>query len=131
MAFNFVADAPTAEKVGTVVTVLFEAKDNLPALWTKIRRRREAITLEELQKPDWGDFSAAAEALLKTSVETDTPEQEELRQEPLDYFALILATVFVPLARAEMNRMRRNFNAAIDDYERLLTPFQKTRVGPR
>ena len=25
--------------------------------------------------------------------------------------------------------MRRNFNAAIDDYERLLTPYQKSRVG--
>ncbi len=54
---------------------------------------------------------------------------QAVRQESLDYFALILATVFVPLARAEMNRMRRNINAAIDEYERLLTPYQKSSSG--
>ena len=125
LAFNIVPDTPIAEKVSSVVTVLFDAKDRLPALWAKIRRRREAITLEELQKPDWGSFSAAAETLLKASVETDTAEQAMVRQQQLDYFALILATVFVPLARAEMNRMRRNINAAIEEYERLLTPYRK------
>ena len=129
LTFDIATNTPTPEKVGTVVTVLFDAKERLPKLWAKVRRRREAITLEELQKPDWGDFSAAAEALLTKSVETDTPEQEAVRQEQLDYFALILATVFVPSARAEMNRVRRNFNAAIDDYERLLTPYRKTETG--
>ena len=128
MAFNIVPDAPIAEKIGTVVTVLFDAKDWLPELWAKVRRRREAITLEELQKPDWGGFSAAAEAPFRPiSIEPETAEQSKIRQESLDYFALILATVFIPLARAEMNRLRRNFNAAIEDYERLLTPYQETR----
>src|SRR5262249_38148403 len=51
------------------------------------------------------------------------------RQQSLDYFALILATVFIPLARAEMNRLRRNFNAATEDYERLLTPYRKPASG--
>ena len=87
---------------------------------------REAITLEELQKPDWSSFSAAAEVLLTKSSETEPPEQATVRQEQLDYFALILATVFVPLARAQMDRIRRNSNAAIDEYERLLRPFRKS-----
>ena len=132
VAFNIVPESPTAEKIRTVVTLLFDAKDSLPALWTKVRRRREAITFEELQGPDWGGFSAAAKALLGVTRIIRDPEfleQSTNRQESLDYFALILATVFVPLARAEMNRMRRNFNATIDDYERLLTPYRKAEPG--
>jgi hypothetical protein len=130
LAFNIVPEACTAEKVRTVVIVLFDAKDLLPALWAKVRRRREAITFEELQGPDWGGFSTAAKALLRIPrVETESAEQSKNRQESLDYFALILATVFIPLARAEMNRMRRNFNAAIDDYDRLLTPYRKPSDG--
>jgi hypothetical protein len=129
LAFNFVLGAPIAEDLGTVVTVLFDAKDLLPALWAKVRRRREAITLKELQKPDWGGFSAAAENLLKVIDDALTADASAVRQESLDYFALILATVFIPLARAEMNRRRRNFNAAIEDYERLLTPYRKLASG--
>jgi hypothetical protein len=126
LAFNIVPEVPIAEKVGAVVTVLFDAKDQLPALWAKVRRRREAITLEELQKPDWHGFSSAAEGLLKLPAhENETAEESVTRQESLDYFALILATVFIPLARAEMNRSRRNFNAAISEYMRLLTPYRK------
>jgi hypothetical protein len=129
LAFNFVLGAPIAEDLGTVVTVLFDAKDLLPALWAKVRRRREAITLKELQKPDWGGFSAAAENLLKVIDDALTADASAVRQESLDYFALILATVFIPLARAEMNRRRRNFDAAIEDYERLLTLYQKPSTG--
>jgi hypothetical protein len=128
--FDIVAEAPTAEKVAAVVTTLFDAKVDLPALWTKVRRRREAITLEELQKPDWLGFSSVANGLLRLAAkETDTLEESVVRQKSLDYFALILATVFIPLARAEMNRNRRNFNAAIGEYERLLTPYRKPESG--
>jgi hypothetical protein len=99
LAFSIVPGAPTAEKVRAVVTVLFDAKDSLPALWGKVRRRRE----EELQAPDWGGFSPAAKDLLRVPrVETESADQSKNRQESLDYFALILATVFIPLARAEM-----------------------------
>jgi hypothetical protein len=128
--FNIAADAPTAAKIGAVVTTLFDAKEQLTALWAKVRRRREAITLSELQKPDWHGFSATAEGLLKlTPQETETPEQSVARQESLDYFALLLATVFIPLARAEMNRSRRNFNSAISEYMRLLQPYRKPVSG--
>jgi len=91
LAFSIVPDTPTAEKVRAVVTVLFDAKDSLPELWAKVRRRREAITLEELQGPDWGGFSPAAKELLKVPrVETESAAQSKNRQESLDYFALIL-----------------------------------------
>jgi len=129
LRFNFAPGASTAEKLGVVVNELFDKKGNLPELWAKVRRRREAITLEELQKPDWGGWSSAAEFLLTQMAETETNDQSKLRQRSLDYFALILATVFIPLARAEMNRLRRNFNAAIEDYERLLTPYRKPASG--
>lgn len=130
LAFNIVPDASASEKVAAVVTTLFDAKERLPALWAKVRRRREAISLEELQKPDWHGFSSVAQGLLSLPAkETDTPEEFLARQESLDYFALILATVFIPLARAEMNRIRQNFNAAISEYERLLTPYRKPSPG--
>ena len=125
LRFDIPPNTPTSGKVAIVVGVLFDARDHLPELWAKLRRRREAITLEELQKPDWSGFSAAATQLLTTSVEVDTAEDAVVRQKLLDYFALILATVFVPLARAEMNRARRNFNAAIEEYDRLLTAYRK------
>jgi len=130
LAFNIVPDAPTAQKVSAVVTALFDAKDRLPGLWQNVRRRREAITLEELQTPDWQGFTPAAEALLRLPAhETETVEESFTRQRSLDYFALILATVFIPLARAEMNRIRRNFDAAISEYESLLTPYRKPSSG--
>jgi hypothetical protein len=129
LTFNFVPGATTAEHLGTVVTELFDKKDKLPALWAKVRRRREAITLEELQKLDWGGWSSDAELHLTHLIDPETAAHSTTRQQSLDYFALILATVFIPLARGEMNRMRRNFNAAIEDYERLLTPYPKPSSG--
>lgn len=118
--FIFIPGLSTANKLDRMVNVLFNARgDRLPALWAKVRRRREAITLEELQTLDWGGLSPTAENLLKTVDEGES----NTRQESLDYFCLILATVFIPLARAEMNRMRRNVKAAIDEYERMLTPY--------
>jgi Tc toxin complex TcA C-terminal TcB-binding domain/PKD domain len=142
--FPFVPGMSTAEKINIVVNVLFDVRlfSNVlenPFFWLarKISRRREAITLEELQKLDWGAFYSApspglpsAEDVLKTIRETETSGQSVVRQEALDYFALILATVFVPLARAEMNRIRRNFDAATEDYEHLLTPYQSSADAP-
>lgn len=123
-----VPQTSTAEKLGGVVMQLFDRKDELSTLWVKMRRRREAITLEDLQRFDWGGFSAVARRLFKIgriiNGPGDTPEELRIRQQSLDYFALILATIFIPLARAEMNRQRRNFDAAIEDYERLLKPYR-------
>jgi hypothetical protein len=129
LRFVFAPGASTAENLGVVVNELFDKKDKLPALWAKVRRRREAITLEELQKPDWGGWSSAAEPLLTVMIDSEANDRSTLRQQSLDYFALILATVFIPLARAEMNRLGRNFNAAVEDYERLLTPYRKPASG--
>ena len=130
---TIVPETSTADKIGGLVTQLFDKKDALSTLWDKVHRRREAITIEELQRADWGGFSASARLLLKFGriIHTpgDTPEQARTRQQSLDYFALILTTVFIPLSRAEMNRQRRNFDAAIEDYERLLKPYKKNESG--
>lgn len=124
LPIHFLPGQTTANKLGVVLNVLFNSRDRLSSLWAKVRRRREAITLEELQTLDWNGFSPEAERLLKTLNLIENAEQSKTRQESLDYFALILATVFVPLARAEMNRMRRNIGAAINEFERMLTPYQ-------
>ena len=130
---TIVPETSTADKIGGLVTQLFDKNDALSTLWDKVHRRREAITIEELQRADWGGFSASARLLLKVRriIQTpgDTPEQARTRQQSLDYFALILTTVFIPLSRAEMNRQRRNFDAVIEDYERLLKPYKKNESG--
>ena len=132
-ALTTVPQASTADKLGGLVMQCFDKKDELSTLWEKVRRRREAITLEDLQRSDWGGFSAAVRPLFKIgriiNVPGNTPEESRIRQQSLDYFALILATIFIPLARAEMNRQRRNFNAAIEDYERLLKPYRKAETA--
>jgi hypothetical protein len=117
---HFFEGVATTNKLNILVSVLFSRRDRLSFLWAKVQRRREAITLEELQTLDWGGFSPDAERVLRAL--SENAGDSKVRQESLDYFALILGTVFVPLARAEMNRMRRNVQSAMDEYERMLTP---------
>ena len=62
-------------------------------------------------QPEWGK---------KIPLELGT---KTLRQRSLDRPLLILATVMVPLARAEANRMRRQYDAAEKDLRRVLTPY--------
>jgi len=56
---------------------------------------------------DWGGFSFKAESLIRKNLDTTSPNPEDnadeavTRQQSLDYFALLLGTIFIPLARAE------------------------------
>ncbi len=139
--FGIDAKDPIEDKIRKVVIGLWNHRFSLKDLWLKVRWRRDAITLGELQRIDWSAFysmrlpnQAHPDKLLDVRDvlnEDKDPSTNELsrirlRQEGLDFFALILATVLVPLARAEMNRVRRNYDAAIEEYERLLTPYQQT-----
>ena len=132
-AVTTVPETSTADKLGGLVTQLFDKQAAFSTLWGKVRQRREAISLEELQRSDWGGFTAPARLLFKfgriINGPGNTPEELRIRQQSLDYFALILTTIFIPLSRAEMNRQSRNLDAAIEDYERLLKPFKKAEAG--
>src|SRR5262249_11517483 len=63
--------------------------------------------------------------------EEDLPASGEpaVRQGVLDRFALLLGTVFVPLARSEANRMRRYFATALADLRHVEAPFQLAITG--
>jgi hypothetical protein len=100
-----------------------------PKLWERINSRRVCLSVPELQQLDWGGFSAKAEALLRKNISGTAPNQEDnddeklTRQQSLDYFALLLTTIFVPFARAEANRLRRFSGSAIEDLQRVLMPY--------
>jgi hypothetical protein len=121
-------NASLPEKVSKVVFKLWEKRVQFAVLWVKVRRRWSAVTLEELHTYDWASFYRAQsgwDVLIQDNDEAFTQTLEQ-RQQALDYFALILACVLIPLARAEMNRTRGNYGAAIEEYKRLLDPFQKS-----
>lgn len=79
---------------------------------------------------DWGGFSFKAESLIRKKLDTTSPNPEDnadeavTRQQSLDYFALLLGTIFIPLGRAEANRLRRFSALAVADLQRVLTPYQ-------
>lgn len=137
IAFAIDPKAPVAQNLGKVLLKLWEKKAQFVVLWSKVQRRWRINTLEELNKHDWLSFygpeTPDGSTIQKTAWNVLTNDDlsfgdtKDKRQESLDYFALILACVFVPLARAEMNRTRRNYDAAIDEYKRLLDPIQVQR----
>jgi len=125
---NFPTGLSTSDKIAILVKELFKVKDRFPALWEKLRQRREAITLSELQTLDWGSADKAVNTFFLPKTHQQTSEIVKLRQRTVEYILLLLATVLVPISRAEMNGMRRNWSKAIEDYERLLTPYRETAV---
>ena len=77
------------------------------------------LSLVELHSLDWEWFPYSAEVLLRQYLEgrpTDDEARRATRQHLLDRPMLILAAVFVPLARAEANRARRQYPAALRIY---------------
>lgn len=109
----------------TLVSQLFRRSSEWPNLWESIRRRRLMLSLNELHSFDWKAFSSSAENLLRRYLggDTDTERQKSTRERQLDLPMLILAAVFVPLARAEANRARRQYSAANSDLTRVAKPF--------
>jgi len=126
---------PITRRIAVVIEKLGSSESSFPGLWEVIHRRRVALTLAELQQIDWNGYSFAAsgsDALLRKNLGAshdpthadDTPAEAVTRQQVLDRFALLLAAVFVPLARSEANRMRRFFADAITDLQGVQAPFR-------
>jgi Tc toxin complex TcA C-terminal TcB-binding domain/PKD domain len=118
------------------------AKDEVfwGSLWTRIRQRRSLLTLDELSALDWPDparsvyiereFNPAPvvgslppkpdyglgfiQRYFRRGEFGDDPAAPR-RQNDLEAPLITLAFVFVPLARAEVNRARRQFEAALRD----------------
>ena len=121
-----------------------------PWFWEIIHRRRVALTLAELQQIDWTGYSfedpgadkllhknliASTDLTQKPKLGDPTPWEDHdpekvVRQQVLDRFALLLAAVFVPLARGEANRMLRFYSDAITDLQRAQAPFVVAMPGP-
>ena len=115
------------DRMTSLVAQLFIRSAEWPHLWDGIQQRRLFLSLAELHGLDWDWFSQSAEDLLRDDLRGLTTDNELLkrtRQQLLDHPMLILATVFVPLARAEANRARRQYAAAAVDLSRVLTPFR-------
>ncbi len=105
-------------------------------MWEAIRQRRFMLSLQELGSFDWGAVPGSAITLLegnRVGQEDSTeppPGMKTLRQRSLDRPLVILATVMVPLARAEANRLRRQYDAAERDLRRVLTPYTVQSGNP-
>lgn len=99
-------------------------------LWSRFRIRRELLSLDELNSHDrFGSSDAAfstAALFLDRFTETDDKQR---REEFLDTPLITLAFVLAPLARAEANRQRRQFDAAISDLNWVLKPYFVQQPG--
>lgn len=117
-------------RVRRLVAHLTATETQRSHMWDAIRQRRLMLTLEELGEHDWRAVTRSAVALLTKNLSGAEGVEADgaLRQRSLDKPLLILMTVFVPLARAEANRDRRQYPAANADLLRVLTQFM-VRTG--
>jgi peptidoglycan hydrolase-like protein with peptidoglycan-binding domain len=100
------------------------------SLWSQINFRRQLLTLVELGQYDWtrwapiepetdvyrfleGNLAGKPNVLPPAA-----PLPATFRQVFMDAHLLVIAAVLVPLARAEANRLRRQYAAALDDLTR-------------
>ena len=123
-----------SDRLKALVRSLYLLRGKRVAFWESIRGRRESISLAELQARDTISGIAYDSAinfvwkqLGNSSVEPD-PIQN-FRETNLDAPLVILAFVLAPLARAEANRQRRQYDAAVADLQWVLTPILVGRGG--
>lgn len=115
------------DRMTSLVQQLFTRRAEWPHLWQILQKRRLLLSLQELHTLDWEWFSHLAEELLRKYVGGNTQDDDvdkANRQIVLDRPMLILAAVFVPLARAEANRARRQFVVASADLSGVVTQFR-------
>ena len=98
-------------------------------VWTHINFRRQLLSLVELGQLDWipitrlhaifqlleGNLAGKPNPLPPTN-----PLPSNARKALMDARLVIIAAVLVPLARAEANRLRRQYAAALEDLTRSL-----------
>jgi peptidoglycan hydrolase-like protein with peptidoglycan-binding domain len=122
-----------SSKRRSIVSSLFEIEDSSIFLRSTLASRRLPISLVELKQQE--SISLLAENVLALDlqgkeVNPNAPnggarlaESERVREQNWDKMLFLLITVFVPLARAEANRMQRQYDEAIKDLNHVLQPY--------
>ena len=120
-------------RVSGLVSHLASNQSAWSYLWEAISRRRFMLSLQELGDYDWRAVTSAAVNLLERNLlgqeDANQPSVRALRQRSIDRPLLILATIMAPLARAEANRLRRQYDAAEQDFRRVLSPYPLRAAG--
>ncbi len=120
-------------------------------IWTFFRERYMTVTLEELHTHDWRrpkvvplayefakplpnygestDFATAlARLLIQMSILKSLQTSGEKVEEKIDAPLLAIALVFCPMAIAEANRLRRNFDKALHQCTELLRRHSRFKI---
>jgi hypothetical protein len=143
---------PLSGRLNKLMAHLHQDQVFYASLWSRLRQRRPLLTLQELSaldfpdpprelhierefnplpvvgtlppKPDYG--LGFIQRYFRRGEFGDDPAAPR-RQNDLEATLMTLAFVFVPLARAEVNRVRRQFDAALVDLRSVLDGIP---VGP-
>jgi hypothetical protein len=96
-------------------------------LWSEINWRRQLLSLAELSQLDWTPITPGNVVYLLLQANLagkDQPTGLQLtpahRKILMDARLLVIAAVLAPLARGEANRLRRQYEAAREDFSRVL-----------
>ena len=119
-----------AENVDQLVANLAQANSFWTGLASAVTWRRQLLSLVELGALDWTQLGPTSTGylLLKGNLLGQEqpawlpgsgagPIDPQFRKDALDARLLVLATVLCPLARAEANRLRRQYAAALADLD--------------
>lgn len=100
-------------------------------IWTAIRRRYGALTLDELYSLDWvrePDRMGFREDLERGEIAKGTLVDWLERLFDVDAFLLTMALVFLPLAMAETHRFRRDFDSALQMCRLVLRRHKELKI---
>jgi hypothetical protein len=129
--FRFTADT-LAGRMDELVGRIAADTNFWSDLWGIISFRRQLLTLAELGRHDWTGWTPITRVhdifqLLQgnlagrpSPLPPTAPLPADFRMRFMDVRLLTIAAVLVPLARAEANRLRRQYAAAVDDLTRFL-----------
>jgi hypothetical protein len=106
------------------------------ARWAGVRHRlnwrHQLLSLKELRDLDWRPIVSTSlvyrllAANLAGELQPSPPVDQGVRPAQMDARLAVIAVVLVPLARGEANRLRRQYEAARRDFERVLRPVIPT-----
>jgi peptidoglycan hydrolase-like protein with peptidoglycan-binding domain len=111
-----------------LMTDLYEDRNNRSYFFQIFHQRSASVSLDELYGIDWrnpGNYlSAAMKAQdIITLLNTDDEPHRQERQNGLEAPLVTLCYILAPLARAEANRQRRQFQDALRDCDQVLDPL--------
>ena len=123
------------DRLAALIKRLHELRANRLVFWNVIQRRRELLSLDELEKQDRirprDSYDSARKFVEYLGNPGSSPDPlQSHREDLIDVPLVILAFVLAPLARAEANRARRQFDAAIRDLRWILDSIVVQTILP-